>query len=163
MKYSYLLDANIFITAHRQRYPFDIVPSFWKQLIDRAADQVMIIEKVEEELLRGKDELTEWYEEQSAHFTVLNIPTQEVIASYRQIINFVNESEQYTPSAKEEFASIADSWLCAYALASNATIVTLEVYQQAAKRRIKIPNVCENFNVRYIDLLKFMREVSMRF
>lgn len=163
MEHKYLVDANIFITAHRQRYPFDIAPSFWQQLVDKAADKIIIIEKVEDEILRGRDELAQWYNEQRSNFTILKIPEQEVILSYSKIINSVNENEQYKQSAKDEFASIADSWLCAYALAHEATIVTLEVYQQAAKKRVKIPNIYEEFDIRYIDMLKFMREIGMKF
>lgn len=163
MGHKYIVDANIFITAHRQRYPFDIAPSFWKQLVDKAGDKIIIIEKVEDELLRGNDELKEWYNRENSNFTVLKIPEQEVIKSYGEIINSVNVNKQYKQSAKDEFASIADSWLCAYALAYDATIVTLEVYQAAAKKRVKIPNVCKEFDIRYIDMLKFMREIGMKF
>ena len=86
----------------------------------------------------------------------------EVIESYKIIINSINDNEQYKPSAKEEFASSADSWLCAYGLALGETIVTLEKYNAEIKNRIKIPNVCEEFKVEYIDLLQFMREVGIR-
>ena len=34
-----MMDANVFITAHRQLYPFDVAPSFWEQLVDKAADK----------------------------------------------------------------------------------------------------------------------------
>lgn len=163
MEHKYIIDANVFITAHRQIYPFDIAPSFWEQLVDKAADKIIIIEEVQNEILRGNDLLSEWYNKESDNFTVLKIPDQKVIEAYREIINSINSNMQYMQSAKDEFASIADSWLCAYALAYKATIVTLEVYQAAAKRRIKIPNVCNEFSIRYINMLKFMREIDMKF
>lgn len=120
----YIIDANIFITAHRQLYPFDIAPSFWDQLVEKASDKIIIIEEVQKELMRSKDLLTDWYTSQSSNFTVLRIPSQEVIESYKKIINSINENDEYKQSAKEEFASIADSWLCAYALAYGETINT---------------------------------------
>lgn len=158
----YILDANIFITSHRQLYPFDIAPSFWDQLVEKASDKIIIIEEVQKELLRSKDLLTDWYTSQSSNFTVLGIPSQEVIESYKKIINSINGNDEYKQSAKEEFASIADSWLCAYALAYGETIVTLEKYQAGIKNRIKIPNVCEEFGIKYIDLLQFMRDIGIR-
>ena len=114
MEDKYLIDANIFITAHRQLYPFDIFISFWEKLVEKAADQMVIIEQIEEEILRGKDKLSEWYTKEKSEFTVLVIPDQIVQESYREIINFVEDSENYIQSAKDEFASVADSWLCAY-------------------------------------------------
>lgn len=162
MEYKYIIDANVFITAHRQRYPFDIAPSFWEQLVDKAAGKMIIIKDVQNEILKGKDLLAEWYSNQSSNFTVLRIPEQEVIEAYKKIINSVNDNENYKQSAKDEFASIADSWLCSYALAYEATIVTLETYQVGVKNRVKIPNVCREFDIRYIDMLQFMREIGIR-
>lgn len=162
MESKYIMDANVFITAHRQRYPFDVAPSFWEQLVGKAADKILIIEEVQGEILKGKDLLADWYSSQSSNFTVLRIPDQEVIGAYRKIINSVNDNERYTQSAKDEFASIADSWLCVYALAYGSTIVTLETYQAGVKNRVKIPNVCKEFDIRYIDLLQFMREIDIR-
>lgn len=162
MDSKYVMDTNVFITAHRQMYPFDVAPSFWEQLIDKASDKMIIIEQVENELLKGEDLLTNWYSLQVSNFTILKIPDQEVIEAYRKIINSVNETERYTQSAKDEFASIADSWLCAYALGYGSTIVTFETYQAGVKNRVKIPNVCKEFDIRYIDLLQFMREIGFR-
>ena len=74
----------------------------------------------------------------------------------------MSDNEIYKQSAKDEFASIADSWICSYALAHDATIVTLETYQLGVKNRVKIPNVCREFDIRYIDMLQFMREIGIR-
>lgn len=41
-------------------------------------------------------------------------------------------------------------------------IVTQEKYEPGIKNRVKIPNVCKKFNVIYIDLLKFIREIGIR-
>jgi len=158
----YLIDANIFITSHRQYYSFDIAPSFWEQLIEKASDKMVIIERVKDEIQKGEDKLAKWYNEECSKFEVLGIPDYSVIEAYKKIINSVNESEQYLQSAKEEFAKIADSWLCAYGLAYDYTIVTLETYDADIRRQIKIPNICKEFNIKYINLSQFMREVGIR-
>lgn len=158
----YLIDANIFITAHRQYYSFDIVPSFWEQLVEKASDKIVIIEQVKNELLKGEDILADWYNNECSKFTVLGIPDQKVIESYSKIINTINESVQFNQSAKDEFARVTDSWLCAYGLAWGMPIVTLEKFDADIKRKIKIPNVCEEFGIKYIDLMQFMREVNIR-
>lgn len=159
---NYLIDANIFITAHREYYSFDIAPSFWEQLIEKASDKIIIIERVKNEIQKGGDELTEWYNEECSNFKVLGIPDNSVIEAYREIINSVNKNTQYLQSAKEEFASVADSWLCSYGLAYDYTIVTLETYDAYIRKRIKIPNICEEFDIKYINLSQFMREVGIR-
>lgn len=112
--------------------------------------------------MRGEDLLTEWYLENKDEFNILNVPEPAVIDSYGKIINDINENQQYKESAKQEFASIADSWLCAYGLTYNDTIVTFEKYSPHSKKRILIPNVCYDFDIDYIDLLQFMREIGFR-
>jgi len=162
MEDKFLIDANVFMTAHRQLYPFDIALGFWEQLVEKASGRIIIIEEVQKEILKGQDILVEWYEKEKTKFQVLGIPDQGVIESYKKIINSVNDNEQYKQSAKEEFASSADSWLCAHGLASGETIVTTEKYEAEIKKKIKIPNVCEEFGINYIDLLQFMREIRIR-
>lgn len=162
MDKNYLIDSNIFITAHRLLYPFDIAPGFWEQLIEKSSDKMVIIEKVNDEIIRGGDQLTEWYIENKDKFNVLTIPGNPVIEAYSKIINSINDNEQYKQSAKEEFASVADSWLCAYGLAYNYTIVTNEKYSANSKKKIFIPNVCYEFNINYIDLLQFMRKMGFK-
>lgn len=73
----------------------------------------------------------------------------------------MKESDRYTPLAKEEFASVADSWLCAYALTYDEIIVTEEIYDADIKKRVKIPNVCEEFGIRCINLLQFIRKIGI--
>lgn len=163
MENKYLIDANVFITAHRQSYPFDIAPSFWEQIVEKASDKIVIIENIHKEILKGNDELTNWYDGVCSEFTVLGVPDGEVIKAYSKIISSIIDNMQYKQSAKDEFASVADSWLCAYGLAYDYTIVTLEVFDPNIKNKIKIPNVCAEFGIKYIDLLRFMREIRMRF
>jgi hypothetical protein len=162
MRDKYLIDANVFMTAHRQWYPFDLAPGFWEQLVEKASSRIVIIEEIQKEIRKGQDLLVKWYERECTNFTVIGMPGLDVIESYRTIINSVNNSEQYKASAKREFASSADSWLCAHGLALGETIVTLEKYDAEIKRRVKIPNVCCEFGIEYIDLLQFMREIGIR-
>lgn len=162
MDKKYLIDASVLITAHRPLYPFDIAPGFWRQLVEKASDKIVFIEKVDKEILKGEDELSDWYLENRDEFYILTIPEQEVIESYGKIISSINKNRQYIQSAKDEFASVADSWLCAYGLAYNYTIVTYEKYQPNVKKRIIIPNVCIEFDIDCMNMLKFMREVGFK-
>lgn len=162
MSRKYLIDANVLMTAHRQLYPFDLAPGFWNQLLEKSADLIIIIEQVDQEIIAGNDNLKDWYIENKDQFELLGIPEQAVRQSYAEIVNYVDGNSQYFLSAKEEFYGVADSWLCAYGLALGYPIVTLEQPKYQARKRILIPNICEDFNIEYIDLLKFMREIEIK-
>jgi predicted nuclease of predicted toxin-antitoxin system len=60
--------------------------------------------------------------------------------------------------------SLADPWVIAYAMSENACVVTKEEKVIASNSdKIKIPNVCENMNVRCINDFKFIQEVNIHF
>ncbi len=45
------------------------------------------------------------------------------------------------------YDEVADSWLCAHALTFSYTIVTEETHERDSKRKVKIPNMCENLGL----------------
>ena len=50
----FVLDTNVFIQAHRNYYPFDFHPAFWKCLEHyHQKSRIRSIDKVREEILRG--------------------------------------------------------------------------------------------------------------
>ena len=46
-----------------------------------------------------------------------------VVASYGQVIQSVMDDDTYMEVAKADFASVADSWICAHALSKGYVIV----------------------------------------
>jgi len=57
----------------------------------------------------------------------------------------------------------ADTWVLAYALAKNITIVTHEGYSANAQKRILIQNVCVEFGIRYCDSFEMLKELKFKF
>jgi hypothetical protein len=120
----YLLDSNIFMTAVRQYYPFDLVPGFWRCLEEHAkTGRVQSIDHVKEELLRGKDDLADWAKNV---FDGAFAPTSDpdVLAVFGQIMAWAQSQSQFMPAAKAEFAGCADGWLVAYAKVHGFVVVT---------------------------------------
>ena len=78
-------------------------------------------------------------------------------------MTWVHAQPQYSDAAKADFASGADGWLIAYALARGRVLVTHEVVAPEARRKVPIPNVCEQFHVRYVDTFGMLRELAVRF
>jgi predicted nucleic acid-binding protein len=159
----YVLDANVFIEAARRYYAFDIAPPFWENLNHYAANgRIQSIDRIKEELERGKDELAEWATSQFSDAFV-STDEEDVTNSYTEVISWVYAQDQFTDSAKADFADGADGWLVAYAKSKGYIVVTHEVLDPDIKRRIPIPNVCEAFGVSYIDTFAMLRELGVRF
>lgn len=163
MDREYALDANILISSNRSLYPFDIAPGFWNQLKEKGGSKIVLVDKIRDEIYRNDDQLSQWLKTSEDSFILKDSGDENIFLNYSQIITFIQSNQQYTEVAKAEFASVADSWLCAHALTYGYIIVTQETYEPDIKNRVKIPNVCEKFNITYIDLLQFMREIGIRF
>ena len=159
----YAIDANILITANRRIYPFDIAPAFWRQLIAKGSDRLILVDRVRDEILRNEDQLAKWLKENANLMSLRLSADLNVVQSYRRIINSVVENPQYKEAAKTEFAGVADSWLCAHALTYSYTVVTEEIHEPGSKRKVKIPNVCKEFSIEYINTIQFIRELGIKF
>jgi hypothetical protein len=59
--------------------------------------------------------------------------------------------------------SLADPWVIAHAMAQHAIVVTKENKETQSEARVKIPNVCENMGVRWINDFDMIRALHLRF
>lgn len=160
----YVLDANVFIEAHKRYYAFDICPGFWEWLSYRfTRGDIVSIDRVRAEIVGHEDPLSEWAEDSAREDLFADTTEQAVSDAYERVIDWVRENPQFQPQAKEEFARVADGWLVAYAIVYDAVLVTDEVYDKDIKKKVKIPNVCEEFGVSYMNTFKMLRQLQVRF
>ncbi|MFC7348705.1 DUF4411 family protein [Chryseobacterium zhengzhouense] len=162
----YLLDSNIFIQAHRMYYPFDVVPSFWNKILELSNNGIIIsIDKVKKELCEtnNPDQLSSWCENELDNSFFVD--STSCVDIYAQIAIWTHSSTHFLQSAKDEFLTtdLADPWLIAYAKKHNLTIVTHEISQPQRKNRIKIPEPCIHFGVRYLSPIEMFREIGESF
>jgi len=158
----FVLDSNVFIEAHRRYYAFDLAPKFWESLVQHATNgQVESIDRVQQELKRGKDELATWAK---GHFggAFMSTDDEDVFDSYRDIMRWANSQSQFSDAAKADFAKGADGWLVAYDKVHGRVVVTHEALSLDIKKKIPIPNVCQAFNVSYVNTFEMMRELGMK-
>jgi len=164
----YILDSNFFIQAHRSIYPLDVVQSFWLKVKSLSEDGTIVsIDKVKKEIFDNsahEDELKLWCDSNLPSDFFIN--TDSVLNNYVSIVSWTNSmSHHYTTAAIQEFleTDLADPWLIAFAMSNNWTIVTYEKSEPNRKNRIKIPEVCNQFGVRYINTIEMLRELNENF
>ncbi len=156
----YLLDANVFIQAKNLHYGLDFCPAFWDWLIvHNTAGQVFSIEKVEDELKAGADELATWAASRGAGFFLK--PDAALLPALGSVSAWA-AAQHYEPAAVSTFLQLADYYLVAYALASGHTVVTHEV-ASASTRRIKIPDACIGLSVKFMTPFEMLRLERARF
>lgn len=159
----YLLDSNIFIEAKNAYYPFDVFPAFWDRLHKlEEQNHLLSIDKVKEELCHHDDKLADWCK--SVVRDTFFVESAACTSVYGEIAKWVFANTQYNEQAKSLFLGVdeADPWLVAYARTHGFVLVTHEASNPDSKNKIKLPDVCRQFNVqciRTIDMLRNLQQV----
>jgi len=158
---SYCLDSNVFIQAKNGPYGMDIVPSFWTLLDSQAASgSICCALMVYDELVAGNDELAAWAKQRrnSGFFLAPSATTQAVLSQIA-----VHVQGNYPSHQARAFLAGADPWVVAQAKAEGQIVVTHERLVTPASRKPKIPNICQVFQVDWIDTYKMLRDLGARF
>lgn len=156
----YCLDANVLIQAWQKYYSPKLCPDYWK-ILDELGKQgrIFIPQMVYEEITRTEDELSDWLKKSNIPEYKIDGPVTEALKTIYSANPFHQNLVDNTKSR-----SLADPWVIAHAMKENATVVTKEEKISAANTtKIKIPNVCDNMNVRWINDYQFVEELNIRF
>ena len=157
---SYLLDANVFMSAHNLHYGLDFCPAFWEWMTHKGhTGAVFSIDKVADEIQAGQDDLSVWARD---HAATLFRRTPPSLAPQFGAVSTWATGQQYTPAAVNTFMMAAVFYLLAHALAGGHVVVTREVPSNSPGR-IKIPNACLGLGVRFMTRFQMLRTEGARF
>lgn len=156
----YCLDADVLIQAKNGPYGFDIAPGFWAKLDELLISGALYSSRmVYDEIAAGNDELAEWVKARKTPGFIQ--PSTAVQTIFRDIADYVNN--HYSVEKAEKFLSGADPWIIAHAKADSSIVVTMEKLSGENAKKVKIPNICVQFGVLYIDTYKMLRETGAFF
>ncbi len=161
---TFLIDSDVLMQAHRMYYAFDICPGFWESLLfHHGQSRIFCISQVKDEIKGGdKDVLYTWAHEIAPPTLFSNTDDLAIAESYSRIIQWV-QSEKFTEAAKEEYAKSADGWIIADAKVKGHTVVTNETYEKDRRNKVKIPNVCIQFDIPCVDTFSMLRTLKTQF
>lgn len=160
MANKYCLDANVLIQAWQKYYNPKFCPDYWEILIELGKqDKIFIPEYVYEEIIRTEDDLSKWLKNSK-------IPIKKVS---EQVANCLKNIYSANPNHinlvdNTKARSLADPWVIAHSIYEKAIVVTKEEKVTALNsNKIKIPNVCDNMGVRWINDFQFIDELDIKF
>jgi len=165
----FVLDTNFFIQSHNTSYPLDIATSFWNKVKMLAHNQRFVsIDKIKKEIYEKEDRIKEWCVKNLPEDFFQNTGTSDTVTQYRKVTNWATSMRShYTDKAIEDFSEYerADAWLIAFALTDkdNLTIVTCEKSAPQAKNKIKIPDVCDKFDIKFTSIVGMFRQLGETF
>ncbi len=156
----YLLDANVFIEAKNRYYGFDFCPAFWDWLIQKNDEQIVFsIEAVYKELTEGNDDLSTWAK--SYKNTFFLSPDNSTLAQFTTVSTWAM-SQDYQQTAINEFFSVGDYFLVSHALGNQMTVVIHE-RPSNSRKKIKIPNACQDLGVQFTNPFEMLRSQNANF
>jgi hypothetical protein len=159
----FVLDANAFIQAKRRFYPFEICPGYWAALKwHQQQGNLCSIDKVQQELERGGDDLTTWINSVFGKDGFAETDGSAVTNAYKEMLAWVTAQSQFNDAAKAKFQEVADGWLSAFAKANNCTVVTLEEFDPVIRKSVPLPNVCKAFDVQWITPYEMLRRLGVK-
>lgn len=151
----YCIDTNALIDLWRRFYPPDIFTSLWKKIENLISQGELIAPReVFSELEKQDDELFKWVKKHKKMFKDLD----------NEQMNLMREIERHFPNlidARKETPD-ADPFVIALAISKGWTVITSEKSASPGGPP-KIPDVCENYNVKCISLIEFFREQKWEF
>ncbi len=156
----YCLDTNFFIEAWNKYYSPEFCIGYWETIDELAKIGIVFItQEVKREIDKVDDNLKKWFKNKSYFVKSIDQNVQQCLKD----IYSKDISHQYL-SNNTKNRSIADPWVIAHAMAENAVVVTKEYISTSQnKQKIKIPDVCNNMGIRWIDDFDFIKEVSLTF
>lgn len=156
----YCLDANVLVQAKNGPYAFDIVPRFWTWIDEMSSrGTIYSTTMVFNELAKGSDELSAWAKERRVSLFVE--PTEEVQKCLAEIADHV--VSKYEAQQAQTFLEGADPWVIAQCKIDSTVVVTQETLVGFGSKKVKIPNICNEFDVQYLDTYGMMRALGARF
>ena len=156
----YCLDANVLIQAWQKYYSSRFCPSYW-EVLNELGNQLRIFlpEEVLNEITRTEDDLSAWLRRSA-------IPIRSIDAGVTKCLQeiYAKDQSHKTLVDSTKGRSLADPWVIAHAMNEEAIVVTKEEKVTASNsKRIKIPNVCDNMGVVWLNDFDFNTEVNIQF
>ncbi|KAA6328831.1 hypothetical protein EZS27_022312 [termite gut metagenome] len=156
----YCLDANVLIQAWQKYYSPQFCPDYWDILIQLGNENIIFIpESVRDEIIRTEDDLSEWLKSSK-------IPVRKIDGLVTNCITRIFEANPFHKYLVDntKARSLADPWVIAHAINEGAIVVTKEEKVTALNpKKIKIPNVCDNMGVQWINDFEFIAKLNIRF
>ena len=153
----YCIDTSALLHAWNDRYPIEIFTSLWNNL-DSLIENEKLFAPIEvyRELERKDDEIYEWVNQRQKMFMEPNDEVQEEIKTI--VNNFPRFVENYSPDG-----IWADPYLIAHTKVIDCILITGETKAGPRANKIRIPDVCEELEVDWMNILGLIKKEEWSF
>jgi hypothetical protein len=158
----FIIDANVLLEAANTYYTFDRVPGYWEWLASSIrSGRVRSVSLVADEIV-FPDELVDWVDELAKDGLFLDVSDSEIQTSFAEVADWVVRNP-FGPEHIAKFLDGADPWIIAAGRVLGATVVTQESPLGPGTKKVKIPNVSDQFGVPWINTFTMLNRLDAKF
>lgn len=175
----YIFDTNVYISAFRGYYSPDICPSYWdvlKELGERGTIQSP--KQVKEEIEARDDDLCKWARTKNKCFLARDIEGItpffiQVKEAYKKIKGLSVSSwekrmrKHYIlreePISDEDMFVVATACFYKHHFPNQITVVTKEELKSTTYKLIRLPHLCDEMEIPWMNDFDFIREFGIEF
>jgi hypothetical protein len=159
---NYIMDSSSLIELNRHN-PIDVFPSVWKNMESLISKGLLVAPtEVLYEITERDDQLAKWAKEQTSFFRA---PTQKQIEILKGIL------KAYPSMVREDRKYDADPWVIALAIemttGSQQTLTPIKrivvTEEKLRGEKVRIPYVCQKYNIDSIDIIEMFRIEGWKF
>lgn len=153
----YIFDSNVLINLFKNFYK-SVFVSLW-QIFDTYIinEKITSVREVFNEIEERDDQLSKWAKQNRKIFTQ---PSIEELAFIKEIFKVTHFQNLIRTEERLKGKPVADPFVISKAKIINGCVVSDEKIKENAA---KIPNICEHFNVPYLNLEEFMKKENWTF
>ena len=168
MNRKFTLDANAFIAAWNQHYPYAVFPTLWEK-VPRYRDRIVFIKPVFDEI----DPIAQHHKKLSVEEKKKHYPLRIWLETCNFEVKALDEStnnkallleRKYETKEDSRGAGSNDIALVAFAKKNQCVVVTQEGRQPQrprVKSNYKIPLICSEEGVAHINFVEFLKEIGV--
>jgi hypothetical protein len=159
---NYIMDSSSLIELNRHN-PIDVFPSVWRNMESLISKGLLVAPtEVLHEISERDDQLAKWAKEQNDFF---RDPTEKQIEILKGIL------KDYPSMVREDRKYDADPWVIALAIEmttdTQQTLIPIKrivvTEEKLRGEKIRIPFVCQKYNVVSIDIIEMFRVEGWKF
>jgi hypothetical protein len=157
----YWVDANVFIWGSREPFPLPGAEVYWNWFeAQMKAGKIISHWKAISEVVNGEskkrtEHIVQWVKSRKDKLVALpdSKECQELVGKMCQY-----SYDNFGSVKTAQFTRGADLWLIASARIDSGVVVT----QENKRKPVRIPAICDAFEVRHVDLFQMNRELKMK-
>ena len=150
------------LEAANAYYSFTLGTGFWEWLASQIRRGMVLTVGMVRAEIDAPQELVDWITERVDDGFLIDVSDRPIQSAYSDMAAWII-NQSFGPEHIAKFLDGADLWIIAAAKAIGASVVSQEKVAGPGTKKIKIPDVCRQFNIPCMTTFELLRDRDAHF